>query len=998
VLSVPFVGRRVEREALADALRGACRLVLVTGDAGVGKTRLAAEAAQGAADSGSLVLQTACLPLDVKLPLLPFIEAIRGLDSLVGPSAVSSALSGMPTHAVDQLARLAPEIVGRGAIDDTFPDQQWQQTRLFAAVEQVLAEVAGGRHLVLVVEDIHWADAATLDLMTYLRASRSGGALTLLVTCRGDEAPLEPYVTRWLEHAHRSDSVRLGLSGLSRDELAELARHVLAVEPPDELVDELRSRTSGNPYLAEELIGAAVSQSGASTDISLPTRLPGELAAILVGRARRLSESARATLDVLAVAGRPMPERLVAQVTGLAPQVVASSMRELAETKLLATDDARSELGCRPRHALLAEAISADLLADERRQLHAGVAEALEGLADPALSAEIAGHWAAAGRPEDELRALVVAAEGSRRVYAFSEAVDLLLRSIRRAEALPYAIDRPDVDPARLRLKAVDAFRACGRDMDASELAEETYREYAGHTNVEVAVMIRHRVAYSRRRSSDPEAARAVFAEAAHLLDGLPESALQAHVLADYGLYLLMDLRARDGVEILRRAIDIAERTGATNVAAQALCGLAGASFEDGDMVEGFAMLDRARQLVQARTDSDVGIRVQLYVASWESHVLIGVGRLTDAARVAGNALDRAQLHGVERGVQRANLVAYAAEASLELGWIDRAAELTEEMRDDTPVLDDWPAQLVRARVEIGQDAIERAVARMDAVGQLGVSGQAVLVFRTQLTHAWVALWAGDPRGALDWVERSLARFAGTDLEMLCGAFIALGARAVADLAEMARARRDEEGARNAVIAFDRLTMALADMGGRPLADHPFVARIPGDRADWAAELSRSLGLSDPEAWEDAAATWQHLGRPHRAAYALWRQAEAMLARSAATSHAAVPLRAAAQAAVGMVPLQNAIAHLADRARIALHPSADKAPSQAPRPTDPYGLTKRERLVLQLLAQGRTNAQIGAQLFMSPKTASVHVTNILRKLNVGNRTEAAAVAERAGLT
>ncbi len=110
-----------------------------------------------------------------------------------------------------------------------------------------------------------------------------------------------------------------------------------------------------------------------------------------------------------------------------------------------------------------------------------------------------------------------------------------------------------------------------------------------------------------------------------------------------------------------------------------------------------------------------------------------------------------------------------------------------------------------------------------------------------------------------------------------------------------------------------------------------------------------------------------------------------------------IPLQGAAQAAVGMVPLQKSIQRLADRARISLHQSVHEAAIPPPRTADPYGLTKRERLVLQLLAQGRTNAQIGAQLFMSPKTASVHVTNILRKLNVANRTEAAAVAERAGL-
>ncbi len=997
MLLVPFVGRGAELASLADAVRSACRLLLVTGDAGVGKTRLVAEAVRGAVAGGSLVLQAACLPLDIKLPLLPFIEALRGLDRSVGPSALAGALTAMPTHAVDQLARLAPEIVGRAVTDDDLSDQHWQQARLFAAVDQVLAQVAGGRHVVLVVEDIHWADVATLDLMTYLRASRSGAALTLLVTCRGDEAPLEPYVSEWLGHARRSDAIRLELSGLARDELAELVAHVLTDKPSDAFVDELRSRTDGNPYLAEELIAAAVSRSRSSRTIALPSRVPGELAEILVGRARRIGESARATLDVLAVAGRPMPEGLVAKVTGLAPRVVASAMHELAEARLLAIDDARSDVGCRPRHALLAEAISANLLADELRQLHARVAEALESLADPALSAEIAGHWAAAERPDDELRALVAAAESSRRVYAFSEAAEFWLRAIGLAESRPGSIDRLEVDPARLRLKAVDALRACGRDTDAGALAEETYRDYGAHTDQELAAMIRESVAIYWMRN-DPAAALIIFAEAARLYEGLPESASHARMLASYGVTLSLDGRSAESVVVYQLALDIADRTGARHEAAEALCGLAEASFRLGDVDQGFVLLDRARQLYKARADSDRGIWAQLYMAGNESCALSRMGRLSEAEHVAFNALDRAQRHGVGRGDARANLLVNAADASVERGLIEAAAHLTDEITDHEPQADDEALHLVRAMVEICQDATERAVARMDAVDQLGLGGPRLHVYDRQLVFAWVALWAGDPRDALAWVERSLAGSAGTDVELFCGRIFALGARAVADLVELARVLRDEEGQRDAGRARDRLTTALAQMGGRPLADHAYVASIPGDRADWDAELHRSIGRSDPDAWQEAAAVWHRLGRPHRAAYALWRQAEALLSRSAATSDAAIPLRAAAEAAAGMVPLQKAIQRLADRARISLHTSVDGATVPQPRPADPYGLTKRERLVLQLVAQGRTNVQIGAELFMSPKTASVHVTNILRKLNVANRTEAAAVAERAGLT
>ena len=175
------------------------------------------------------------------------------------------------------------------------------------------------------------------------------------------------------------------------------------------------------------------------------------------------------------------------------------------------------------------------------------------------------------------------------------------------------------------------------------------------------------------------------------------------------------------------------------------------------------------------------------------------------------------------------------------------------------------------------------------------------------------------------------------------------------------------------------------------------MARIPGDRADWDAELGRSVGKSDPDAWQDAAATWQRLGRPHRAAYALWRQAEALLARSAhtVTRRSRCGPRPRLPPAWCRCRVRSTVWPSA-RASRSTHPSTKRKPHR-PGPMDPYGLTKRERLVLHLVARGYTNAQIGAELFMSPKTASVHVTNILRKLNVLNRTEAAALAERAGL-
>ena len=260
------------------------------------------------------------------------------------------------------------------------------------------------------------------------------------------------------------------------------------------------------------------------------------------------------------------------------------------------------------------------------------------------------------------------------------------------------------------------------------------------------------------------------------------------------------------------------------------------------------------------------------------------------------------------------------------------------------------------------------------------------------------ALWAGRPGDALAETQRALALLKVPDVTVLCGRLLMAGIRACADLAEQARARRDEPAAETAAAAADDLASWIEQAPGPPFADHPFVATIPAERATWDAERTRLAGARDPQAWRGAAKAWQDLGCPHRAGYAWWRQAQAHLDAGPPATAAAAALRAAAAAASGHAPLLVQVRLLAERARIPLQPPAGA--DQAPRPGRarvPYGLTGRELAVLRLLAAGRSNAQIGAELYISPSTAGVHVSSILRKLGVSSRVQAAALAERAGL-
>ena len=258
-------------------------------------------------------------------------------------------------------------------------------------------------------------------------------------------------------------------------------------------------------------------------------------------------------------------------------------------------------------------------------------------------------------------------------------------------------------------------------------------------------------------------------------------------------------------------------------------------------------------------------------------------------------------------------------------------------------------------------------------------------------------LWLGRPQSALTAVMRTLDTITGTRQEQFAVRLFGLGARALADLAERARARQDPAAVASLHQHGSLLSIRLAEM-----TQHPFAAgtRMPAtadaERAQWDAELTRLDGAADPAAWQAATDAWQRLGRPYPAAYAQWRYADALLTSGAGTDAAAGPLRAAHAAAtqLGAAPLRTQIEALARRARIGLI-AAEPAPARAP--AHPHGLTDREAEVLRLLAAGHTNREIGKQLFISPKTGGVHVTNILRKLAVRDRVQAAAVAVRLGL-
>ena len=987
-----FVGRGDDLSRLLAALGGDSRLVLVAGDAGVGKTRFVTEGMTRAAAAGMVMVRAECLPLASTLPLLPVADALGELARLDDGRLLAAALDAAPPFVREEIRRLLPQLNPGGESAPDGRDRGWRRERLFSAVTEVLGAVACRSALGLVIEDVHWADHATLDCLTFLARPGRRGAVTVVVTCRSDEAPVTAHVAGWLTGVRGAASVEeIRLRPLSRAEAAGQVAALAGGPVPRRVVDELYARGEGNPFFTEQLVSAATS--GPHGDpLVLPAGLPARLAELLVARAARCAGDAQTILTGLAVAGRPLAVDLLGAVTGLDPDAVRRGLRELAAARLLAEDT--GDGGHRPRHALLAEAVAGGLLPGERAGLHERTARALAAGRDESLAAEVAGHWQAAGHPAEELPARAAAGEAAERVFGYAEAAAHWQRAIELSQALPAVADAAGLDLPRLYVRAIDALSLSGDSLAAGELAEEAYHRFAAHPDPAIAAVACHRAASYR---ADLAAGLPLIEEALRLFGQAPPSGDQAEAWFDYATIFLLSVEGRhqDSVPALDRALEIAEAAGATTLVPRILSAIACDAFVRGQIDDGFAVLQRGWALVSASEDGTA----LLSVAINDSDARLKLAQFAQAAEIARRSIEAAGQAGLEAW-EGAGVLAYnAAEALLALGRTAEAATLIDPLTSGPPDRDHWLIHMIRAEIDMLRGDIGAAAWRRQLVYSFStVISRVDFAYEAAPRTVEAELWAGQAGTALQETRRALALFTVPDLTFLCGRLLTAGMRACADLAEQARARHDEPAVVAAVAAGDGLVTWVERMAGAPFTVHPYMATIPADRAVWDAERTRLAGVSDPQTWSSAAKAWDDLGCRHRAGYAWWRQAEAQLAAARPAGAAAGPLRAAATAAEGHAPLLAQIGTLAGRARITLQPPATAASSPpSPEARVPYGLTSRELAVLRLVATGRTNAQIGAELYISPKTAGVHVSSILRKLGVSGRVQAAALAERAGL-
>jgi DNA-binding SARP family transcriptional activator/predicted ATPase/pimeloyl-ACP methyl ester carboxylesterase len=855
-----LVGRADELERLDDALRraqsGAGSTVLVAGEAGIGKTRLASELATHARAAGFQVLVGRCLDLvGTELSYQPFVDALR-------PRSVE-----------------LPFVEG-GSADS--------QLRVF---EETLALLDRLTPVLLVLEDLHWADTSTLDLVAYLAHHLSERQALVVATFRADEPVSAERLRRF------ADSV--GRSGAALDlELGPLAPHELtaliearAGTMPAALADAIAARSEGNPFFAEELLAAAGDERG---------ELPRGLRDLLLRRVARLDRQTKGVLRLAAAAGRDVGYPLLHAAAALPERDVRESLRHAVEHGVLVPEQDRYRF----RHALLAEAIYGTLLPGEREELHARIAEQLGRGEPPAAAAELAPHWAAAGRAREALVASVAAAREAEAVFGLAEAFAHLERALALWASVPDAVDLVGLDLAALASWAAEQAVLTGASPRAVELGRQAVA-LVGDGDPVRAGLLHARLGRHLLLAGHRDAAVAAYERAVGLVPPEPPTVERAQVLAALGHTLMLTWRHEESWTICEQAVELARAVGAVAAEVRALGGLGIDLAYLGRRDEGLAALWQALRLAVER-----GEPVDLQRAyNWLTDALTMLGRPRESARLAAEGIEVVRRYGIEHGPLLANHI----EALVATGEWDEADRISAAAL--RAITANWPHHTLikRAELEIGRGDFDAARTHLDAAlatvrederGSLSYDPVAVEL----------ALWEGRWTDADEAVREGMARARARDAALYRVQLCAQGLRAQADLAAQ------ERGGGNADVVQRHLGRARELLTAARRAATEASAVTPnagGWRALAEAEYGRACGLAGPEVWSEAAGMWEQLERPPTVAYCRWRQAEAL---AAAGADLTVPLREAHAVAsrIGAQPLLRELKALADRAQLEL--------------------------------------------------------------------------------
>lgn len=981
----PFVGRTEElsllREGLVSATGSRPGCIAVTGDAGVGKTRLLAEFAVLARAEGARVVVGAGIDLAAdEFPFGVFLSAFRDLARWQRRDPQRDQ-SGTPYDEVLALLHTHTSVVA-GA-------ERTDRSQLFDRVLDLLGELSDELPLVLILEDLHWADRTSLDLLKFLvqdlcqerdlLRDLPRERILLVLSWRSDEVVDGSF--RWdaladLERLRCIEVVRLG--ALDQAELSTMLRAVTSAPLTTAQTEEIARRSAGNPLFAQELLAAGPRSAGRSAPVSCRE--------VVLRRARRLSSAAGVAVRALAVIGRPADHALLAEVSELPPDELAAGLREGLDQRLLRREG-DGELYAF-RHPLGQEAVYDDILPGERLVLHGRTAGALDRLTAATESsgfvgAELAHHWHKAQVWARALPAAVAAARAAAGVTGFAEAYAQYQQALDAWAHLPDGATL-DCTLAELQEEAAEAAHWVGATAEAVALATAAREAARSRGDVHAEARVNERLGRYLWELGDPVAGLAADRDAVRLLAGEPPSRLQARARAALAAGLLLDGESAAAAEEATAAVALARTADSPAEESYALTTLGVCRAINGELDQALDLLDQARVISEDCGSIEEVFRVYADL----TFVLTTAGRPQESLEVAYAGMARTRQLGLTSTGGGALLVNTASTLQV-LGDWDEARRVAHDALQQG-VHDSFAGYL---HLLIGDVAAARGSA--DEAEQSYAAAERITPL---LADAWfgatlaasraeLQLWTGAPQDALRLVSETLPSLAKADYDEPAARLCALARRALADSAERERllpsGRAPDLALADVVADRERQCGASQVRTSAPAID---AFLLQG-----AAEVARGAVRPDPDAWGEVAARWRGLGQPYAAGYALWREAEALVATKARRKAGAILADAAAVAEkLRAAPLQREIAALAQRATLPVDiPAQRTAPTTT---SQRLGLTPREEQVLPLVASGRTNRQIARALFITEKTVSVHVSNIMAKLGAANRGEAAAAA------
>lgn len=804
----------------------------------------------------------------------------------------------------------------------------------------------------LVLEDIHWADQTTLAFLSYL--TRSPGDLFVLATRRTVGERVDPEVAETLADILRLPSaVHIPLQRLSVMESEKLVSTISSDEAVSSRRRELAERCEGNPYLLIELAEAG-------------GELPHHVIEILLARTRRLDSLAMCLLQLIAVAGGGIEEAVLAAAAGVDGTAYSDAVRHAVGSGVLTYD----RTVYRFRHALTQEALERQMSPAERRERHRSLANALEASTDRGDASARALHWWAAGDRRRAAPAMVEAAREASSHYAHAEAWEHYKR------ALGLMDDGPErsID---LIIEAAEAARWATNMNAAIELVSTAARALQEPHD---RARLLERLGRYLWDSGDLRRSSSALEEAAELTKDSSNLPLAALVSAALAHNLLSDGSYADSARAAKRAVERSSQLGLPIVQADAEITLGVAQVLLGDE-SGLSMIQKA---VDEHAEMDYNVACRGYANLL--FVLEYLGRTTAAGEVAAEGLKLLGGRGLHGGAG-ATFMSNATGILILRGRITECAKVLDDLTS-TLVLEAraqylWLNRASVALIADDTDLAERCLAR---AADLDKVNDPWVVVDLAITRAETLAARNRSGEALELLEETLAQVKGHAPSLIAR----LCRTAFRVLADGVGHWSNDGNVLDVNVHMDRLADCMP-VGISSELD----AKLRLEQATARAEMARVTHNDDPGHWAALVRGWADLDRPLDQSYCGYRHAVSLADQRQLTAAALAASEAYRMAdSAGAFRLGKIIDDFARRARLKLAPATETEPSST-RQQRPMGLTERELEVLRLLAtEGLTNRELAGRLFIAERTATVHVSAVLRKLGVANRLQAAAIAKQ----